>query len=110
MVQLDGYAHWAETSPLKAPSLGWRAHYSPLYCGNEYLVFALGEETSARAVVGYIVRAFRSLKKTKESGAERQQLRDSYHMPPIFLYVLKPHTHCSHREVGAIVSAFDAAR
>ena len=45
-----------------------------LKCKNEYLVFALGEETAVQAVVGSIAK---ESQKAKESGDERPQLRAS---------------------------------
>ena len=65
VAKFNGNAHWTETSPLFAPSLGWKARPSSPYCKNEYLGLALGEETAAQAVVGSIVWASGKLKKTK---------------------------------------------
>ena len=51
-------AHQAEHSPLFAQ----RARPTPLERKNEYLMFALGEETAVQAVVGSIVWRFASSK------------------------------------------------
>ena len=59
MAQFAGNAYWAEPSPLFAH----RARHTPLKCKNEYLVFALGEETALETVVGFIVWAFRRIEK-----------------------------------------------
>ena len=45
-----------------APSLGWRARPRPLKGKNEYLVLALRKKFPAKAVVGFIIWAFRRLK------------------------------------------------
>ena len=61
MAHFAGSAHWTEPSPLFAH----RARSTPLKCKNEYPVLPLREETAAQAVVGYIVWAFRRLKKPR---------------------------------------------
>ena len=55
MAQFAENFHWAETSPLFARSLSWRALPDPFKYKNEYLVLALGEETAAKAVVSSIL-------------------------------------------------------
>ena len=61
VAQFAGNAHWAEPSPLFAH----RARPTSLKSKNEYLVLPLGEETAVQAVVGFIVWAFRRLKKPR---------------------------------------------
>ena len=81
MAQLAGNAHWAEPSPLFAH----KARPTPLKCKNEYLVLALGEETTVQSVIGCIVWAFRRLKKSRcrEMGARGYALHSV--RPPTFL-------------------------
>ena len=67
MAQFAGNAHWATPSPLFA----LMARLTPLKSESEYLVLALGEATAVQVVVGFVVWAFRRLKKprSREMGA-----------------------------------------
>ena len=58
---LGGPVNWAEPSPLFAH----KARPTPLKRKNQYPVLPLGEETAVNAVVGFIVWAFRRLKKPR---------------------------------------------
>ena len=42
-----------------------RERPTPFKCKSEYMVLALGEDTAVQAIVGFIVWAFRRLKKPR---------------------------------------------
>ena len=60
MTQFAWNAHWAETPPLFAYSLGRKARPSPLICKNEYLVFANWSYSSSRLFCLRIPHALKS--------------------------------------------------
>ena len=97
MAQFAGSAHWAETSPLVAPNLGGKARPSAINCKNVYLMFALGAEPAAQAVVGSNFSGFRVRKKELESRKSQESkapaaTRFVAYIPkflPFFLSLLK---------------------
>ena len=52
-------------------------YFYPMDCKNEYLLFALKEETAVQAVVGYNGLGVSQAQKAKETGGERPRLRAS---------------------------------
>ena len=62
MAQFDGNTHWASDLTIVRLKPGRGTRPSARNCKNEYIVFALGNETAAQTVVGCIVWVLHRLK------------------------------------------------
>ena len=103
MAYLAGNAHWAKTSTMFAPSLGWTAYPGPINWKNEFLVFASKEETAARTLVDSMVWAFRRLGKMNPRSYALHS--DWHNFPLLFFFRTLPagYTQSSLRSDGSYI-------